>query len=141
MKHRRILQGKPQLKTSPFVLSYKVEIHQDYTKLQLSHLASSQYNPLGFSQAIKASHKPSLLPSGPPISLRCFSWVILLLPSVTLITYTDLTPYKTVQSSRNLVPSAWMIFLYKKIHATDSTMSLSLISTGSFLEQTCMSYL
>jgi len=29
MKHKRILWGKPQLKTLLFVLSYKVEIHQD----------------------------------------------------------------------------------------------------------------
>ena len=36
----------------------------------------SRCNPPGCSQANKASHKPSLLPSKPPISLRCFSWVI-----------------------------------------------------------------
>ena len=80
-----------------------------------------------FSQAFLSSLQA-------PISLRNSSWVIRLLPSGRLITHTGLTPCKTTQSSRNLFPSAWMSFLYRKTHAIDSTLSLTFSSTGSFSE-------
>lgn len=134
MKHRIILRQKPQLKTPLYVLSYKVEIHQKYTKPELSWLASSQWNPHGCLQEIEASHKPSPLPSKPPISLHSFSWVILLLPSERLITHTDPTPCKTTQSSRNLSLTTWMSFLYRKTHETDSNLSLTFSSTRSLSE-------
>ena len=128
---QKILRGKTQLKTPLFVLSYKVEISQNYTKPQLSQLASSQYNPPGCSQANKDSHKHSPLPS--KLLFPCV--VSLGDPTITkcgrLITHIDLTPCKNAQSSRNLVLSECVSFLYRRKHATNSTLSPSLISTGS----------
>ena len=86
------------------------EVHKALA-LIASHLSvESSWMLIGnqsFSQAFSCALQASYF-------LAQFLWVILLLPSVTLITHTDLTPCKTAQSSRNLNPSSWMIFLYRK---------------------------
>ena len=93
---------------------------------QLSQLANSQYNPHRFTGNIGFS--PAFLSVvQAPISLNCSLWMILLLPSGKTLS-------KTMQSSRIKSFTACMSFLHEKTHETDSTFSLTLISTGSFSE-------
>ena len=123
-----------------FVLSYKwkyVQITQSLSSkaIQLS-VQSLYYSQIvkGFSQtfssALQASYFLAQFVLGSNAA-TCVNW-----PHHTLI-----KPRSNCAILKEIIPSAWMSFLYRKNPPTDSTLSLPLISTRSLIELTCMSYL
>ena len=140
MKHRRILWGKPQLKTPLSVLSYKWNI-SGLHKALAHKLSSSQYNPsmllidwIDTTYAFFQSSKP-------PIALCSFYWGPMLPPVWIPTSHTHQNSENKCAILKEWIPSACKRFSHRKILATDSTLSLPLISTGSLFELACMNYL
>ena len=134
-----ITRGKPQPKTP--TLYYHTSANMSGLHKALARkLSNSQYNPSAAHIQLKASQKPSPLPSKCPISMHNFPRSSSCNLCDSHLTHkTDL--WNNYVIMKEIIPSAWTSFLYRKIPPTDSTLSLPLIATGSFFELTCMSYL
>jgi len=140
MKHRRILWGNPQVKTLLSVLSY----NSKYIRIRKSF--SSQAIHLRV-QSLTTSYRENrkhicLLLCPPSLLFPCaFS------PRSSSCNLCDshLTHCSDLCSNYTIlqewIPSTCKRYSHGNILATDSTLTLPLISTGFLSELTCMSYL